>query len=320
MVIDKQSEAGAPLSKKRFWRFSLRTLLILLTLFCVWLGMLASSARRQKRAVEAIQQSGGQFCYDYQLTRRGPGLEIEFSYQVQPPGPRWLRRILGDHYFITPLALNIARKSSLTDDCFSHLDALPFVESASFVDVAFQDSDLAHLKHLTNLRALGFLGRTRLGRTTSSRFEFLRHLRKLEMLGLSGERFGDDDVKYLSNALNLKFLTLYNSDIGDAGVAQLQHLNNLEMIGLSGTSVTDRGIGYLSSLPKLRYLSANDLNITDSAFDSFIKMTALCDLELSNTRVSPEGIDRLRKAMPKCVVNGKDSEGNSRPESLFGGF
>jgi hypothetical protein len=287
------------------WRFSLKTLLILLALFCLWLGTLANSANRQRRAIEAIQLSGGKFNYDYQLTRNGPDLEREFSYQVAPPGPKWLRRIIGDHYFITPVTLNIHRQSSIKDDCLSHLAALPFIESASFVDVSFRDSDLAHLKHLTNLRALGLHGVALSGAKAPSSFEFLQHLRRLEMLGLDSPTFRDSDVTYLRGAVNLRFLTLYNSAVGDDGLAQLQHLKKLEMLGVSGTQVTDRGMTYLSSLPKLRYLSANDLNISDAAFESFTKMTALRNLELHNTKFSREGIEKLRKAMPKCRIKGK---------------
>jgi hypothetical protein len=180
------------------------------------------------------------------------------------------------------------------------------------------DSDLAHLKHLTKLRALGFHGITMSAVKSPNRFEFLQHLSQLEMFGVDSGHFGDTDVKYLAGAVNLKFLTLYDSAVGDTGLAQLQTLKNLEMIGVSGTMVTNRGIGYLRSLPKLRYLSANGLDVNDEAIDSFIKMSALRDLELSNTRVSREGIGRLRNAMPKCMVNGQGGEVISRPRSLFG--
>jgi hypothetical protein len=52
--MNGQQEAavrGQP--RRRFLRFSLKMLFVLVTLLCVWLGMLTNSANRQRRAVEA---------------------------------------------------------------------------------------------------------------------------------------------------------------------------------------------------------------------------------------------------------------------------
>ena len=316
MIIEKQNEAGQQKPRRRFWRFSLKTLLILLTLFCLWLGTLASSANRQKRAVEAIQLSGGEFNYDYQRIPSSSGQR--YSHRVEPPGPQWLRRVLGDHYFITPVALNIGRQAGIKDDCLDHLVALPHLKSAMFYQVPFRDRDVVHLKHLKNLTSLTFNEGTLSGIDGPTQFEFLKYLPHLESLSLNDAKFGDADAKFLKDTVNLKILFIYGSAIGDDGLAQLQHLKNLEMIGLGKTKVTDRGISYLSALPKLRYISANDLNITDEAFGSFAKMTALRDLELHNTQYSREGIEKLRKAMPKCEINGKGGDGTPSSESIFG--
>src|SRR5688572_1612308 len=121
MIIEKQNEAEQQKLRRRFWRFSLKTLLILLTLFCLWLGTLANSANRQRRAVQAIQRSGGEFNYDYQRIPSPSGQR--YSNRAEPPGPKWLRRILGDHYFITPVALRIGRQTGIKDDCLVHLVA-----------------------------------------------------------------------------------------------------------------------------------------------------------------------------------------------------
>jgi hypothetical protein len=310
MIVERQNDAEQRKQKRRWWRFSLKTLLILLTLFCLWLGTLSSSANRQRRAVEAIQLSGGEFNYDFQRMPDRTGSEYSFSHQVEPPGPKWLRRILGDHYFITPQGLYIHRQAGIKDDCFAHLDALTKLEIAMFYQAPFRDSDVAHLKHLKNLTHLTFNDGTLSGPNGPHHFDFLQYLPKLESLSLNEARFGDSDARFLKGAVNLKTLFLYNSAIGDEGLAQLQHLKKLDMIGLGGTKVTDRGMAYLGTLPNLRYISANDLNISDAAFESFTKMTALRGLELHNTQCSREGIEKLRKAMPKCRINGKGGEGS----------
>jgi hypothetical protein len=108
------------ISPKRFLRFSLRTLLILITVLAVWLGSKMSAARRQKEAVETMLNSGATLQYDYQMKRRVPTTgpfvpnghvgvklpEFTFDSNAPLPGPAWLRTKLGDDYFCTVVAVN----------------------------------------------------------------------------------------------------------------------------------------------------------------------------------------------------------------------
>ena len=52
--------------RSRF-RFSLRTLFILMTIACVWAALKFGSARRQECAVKAIEAAGGTVAYDWQF-------------------------------------------------------------------------------------------------------------------------------------------------------------------------------------------------------------------------------------------------------------
>jgi hypothetical protein len=291
-------------SKRRWWRFSLKTLLVLLTLFCVWLGTLANSANRQKRAVEAIQQSGGEFNYDYQRSPSRTGRGQSFSLRVEPPGPTWLRRILGDHYFITPVAMRMSE--TIIDDCLLHLAALPAIESASFGSVTFRNQDFDHLAMLTNLRSLAFHKCT--FREPQS-FDALAELRNLETFSLQDPNFGDDDVKHLSGAANLSQLFLYETAITDEGVAHFQKLHRLKMLSLSRTKVGDLAMIYLSKLPELEYLSVGDTQVSDAAIESFLKIPALKEIELHDTRMTSDGINRLRPLLPNCMINGQGGPG-----------
>jgi hypothetical protein len=75
-----------PQQRKRRWlQFSLRTLLVAVTLLAVWLGLWTDRARRQRVAVQRVRELGGDIRYDYENQKGG-----------QPPGPEWLRRLLGD--------------------------------------------------------------------------------------------------------------------------------------------------------------------------------------------------------------------------------
>jgi hypothetical protein len=305
IVIEKPNEAAQQASKRRWGRFSLKTLLILLTLFCIWFGTSTNSANRQRRAVEAIERSGGEFCYDYQKQPTSGGAGVAYSHLVERPGPRWLRWLLSDHYFITPVFLSIHQQSEIKDDCLAHLDALPNLESAMFSSVQFRDGDVEHLKSLKNLRQLTFNDGTLSGADGPRNFDFLTQLTKLESLSLVRSQFGDREAESLEGMPSLKTLFLYHSAIGDEGMVHLRHLNKLEMLGLGGTKVTDRGIAAISELPNLIYLSLSDTNISDAAIASFAKMNSLRELELYNTHMTKAGISELRKALPRCKINGK---------------
>ena len=60
--------------RRRWFQYSLRTLLVLVTVlcvFCVWLGLVSERARKQREAVAAIEAMGGVVYYDYQVDSSG---------------------------------------------------------------------------------------------------------------------------------------------------------------------------------------------------------------------------------------------------------
>ena len=81
---------------RRWFQFSLRSFLVLLTVFAVWLGVVVHRAREQREAVEAIEALGGTVAYDWQQESTSPFYSPVAS---QPLGPAWLRRIVGDDFF-----------------------------------------------------------------------------------------------------------------------------------------------------------------------------------------------------------------------------
>src|SRR5262245_22988051 len=97
------------IKRRRYLRFSVRTLLVIVTVVAVVLAVPVRRAMRQREAVLAIQKLGGSLIYDYEITR---GPETMMS--------AWLRRTLGDDYFHD-------------------------VYLADFPDRPIADSDLSHL-------------------------------------------------------------------------------------------------------------------------------------------------------------------------------
>lgn len=56
----------SPAPKRRWFRFSLRWLFLVLTLFGVWCGLGIHRANRQKAEFVAVESVDGYFYYDYE--------------------------------------------------------------------------------------------------------------------------------------------------------------------------------------------------------------------------------------------------------------
>src|ERR1700676_2985640 len=81
---------------RRWYQYSLRTLLIFVTLVgsgLGWLGMKMREARQQQAAVVAIESAGGRVQYDYQYDAKGV-----YDAYAAPPGAAWLHALLGDDF------------------------------------------------------------------------------------------------------------------------------------------------------------------------------------------------------------------------------
>lgn len=57
--------------------------------------------------------------------------------------------------------------------------------------------------------------------------------------------FDDNDMEYLEDLSNLKYLSLQNTKITDTGLESLEGLNNTKYIALNYTQVTDAGVSKL---------------------------------------------------------------------------
>jgi len=136
-----------PKPKRRWLQFSLRTMFVVVTVFCVFLGMVVKRARDQKLAVEAILEAGGTVYYQHQS---------DFDSPTVPPGPEWLRGLVGDEYFSTVTKV-ILLGPKFNDTTLLAVGKLTDVKSLGFYDATITDAGLLHLKRLTNLDTLVIL-------------------------------------------------------------------------------------------------------------------------------------------------------------------
>ena len=160
-----------PKRKRRWYQFSLRTLLIF-TLICAivsaWMAVRLKRAERQKSAVEAILKDGGVVWYDYEVNAEG-------NHVAHPehPGPAWLRELLGDDFFADAVYAEAKSDSSL-----EHIADLSQVQGLALMNSHVTDAGVKHLEGLTRLKwvNLNITGITDAGLENLSRIRSLRSL------------------------------------------------------------------------------------------------------------------------------------------------
>ena len=175
----------APTKSRRRWlRFSLRTLLVLIAIGCVWLGPKANRAQRQHRAVEAIRKLGGTVNYDY-----------ESDGSEQPPYPAWLRNLVPHDYLGTVITVNLA-KTRVTDDDLQILSGLPDLVALHLLDCKITDVGIRKISLLAKLRILV--------------------LRQTDCT--------DQGLVSLKTLINMRHLNLSRTQISDEGLVALHHV------------------------------------------------------------------------------------------------
>ena len=174
------SDAGL-VRRRRWFRFSLRTLLIVFTGFTIWFGLFFDGVRRQYQAAEAIQAAYGQISYDWQVRSRSvnPG---------DQPGPAWLRARLGPHWFdeIDEVRLNEIGNPGPANQ-FSvvgpRLVGLPRLNSLSLWGRERKHADYQLIGQLTQLKKLRLYQRSEFTREHAAALSQATALRELNFDG-----------------------------------------------------------------------------------------------------------------------------------------
>jgi hypothetical protein len=205
-------------------------------------------ARKQRQLISLIQSYGGENLHDLNFKN---GLErtirfpnMEFSPTL--PGPAWLRRRIGDEYFVS-VAEAFFDKSShrvLDDGMFREFANsvrsrnLPRPRGLVFSDLPITDAALEGLSTFPNLTSLHIINCRGISDSGLKQIESLTKLRRLDLRGSS---LTDQGLARISNLTELRELSLARTSVTDDGLSHLENLTNLEWLALSNTSVTMAG-------------------------------------------------------------------------------
>ena len=259
---------------ERRFRFSLRGMLVGVTVFAVWFGVVGIEVLRWAREGAAIMELAGH------------GVRVDYYETVGPSWPKMGTR-LGYNPFVTVDAVDIRRDQGLVA-LLNYADVFPDLEYANFWGGRITDAGLARVGGLND-------------------FSNLR-------VGLiSGCAITDSGLEELGDWQKLEQLNLHNcARITDAGLAHLQELPNLRVLWLlqengGKTPVTDSGMAHVARLAQLTDLYLIRVSIGDRGIAQLHGMPNLQRLSLRGTKVTEEGVQALCEAMPDCLVNWEEA-------------
>jgi len=274
--------------RRRWYQFSLRTLLIAMAVLSVLLGLWMLSiarAERQRRAVRAVDRLGG-----------------SARYANVPVGESWLitqlrKTSIPRDYFDPVVEISLGNTQCSDADLrqFSRLSKLQYLQ---LNNTEVTDAGLLHISGLTKLERLELAHTS----VTSSGLAHLQRLDALTRLGLARTQVSDEGLAYLRNLKQLECLYLFDTQVTDSGLVHLANLSKLHELWLPKTRITNAGVCTLQRLPNLRSLNLSETAVTDAGLVYFEKFPQLEWLGLSGTDISDVGIGRLRGSKLKRLL------------------
>lgn len=231
-------------------RFSLRALLLLITVLCLLLGYHVPRARQQRFAVAALLEAGAVVVYDWGGSK---GRQQAMTFQSAAPAPAWLRKLIGDEYFQEVFMVEWSIHSPVRTGAFADLAELPELKMLVITGAGNPPLDtlpsMINLEHLsikgcqitdTTLQQIGRqwslndLTLEITGPVTAQGMECLAEPQRLRTLDLSHSAIGDELLPAIGRLPALQSLTLDFTDITDAGVAHLHSIRALSKFSAVG--------------------------------------------------------------------------------------
>ena len=116
-----------------------------------------------------------------------------------------------------------------------------------------------------------------------------------QKLDLLSTQISDRELENLLTSLqDLRFLSLAETKVGDAGLVHLMSLSSLQELHLDYTEITDEGLKLLASLPSLKILDLKGTRISDAGLVEVGRLTGLKGLYLTRTGITDAGLRHLQ--------------------------
>lgn len=303
--MPRSPESSPAKPHRRWFQFSLRTLLIFVTLaagLAVAWRACVEPYRRQRQTMALIERLGG-------------------SYQATEPAG-WLRRLSGDR-FQKVVLVNLADCAE-PDAYINAVADLPALETLVVGRPAFSDQHLRRLHGLKTLRGLvldstnvtkegvsalsdalpqlevyqsqrwviatlrewgSVVADVNTAHADLQRLLGVEWIEEAVQVGLENSPAPSDVIAQISRLHQLSHLDLRHTKLAD-GVLDFARLTKLQQLELSGTLVGDAGLTHLDALGQLQYLDLAGTQVSDATLGRLPELKRLRHLDLGSTRVT----------------------------------
>jgi len=229
-----------------------------------WMAWQVNRVRNQRLVVAELSSVGGLVIYNYQWQQRS---------RQEPPGPKWLRALLGDDIFANVSEVDI-RHDHVDEQTLARVATLPAVLTVMIQSGQISDGGLAHLAKMNTLQQVD-----------------------LYSSGLS-----DASVAQLSKIKGLKYLTVESPQITDVGLESIAKLKKLEHLRIRADRVTGDGLAQIATLPNLTNLTLDSEHLSDAALMHLHPAPKLKVISFHHGKLTKGGLERLCEALPDCKV------------------
>ena len=302
-----QSGAGMTTStvtrpRRRFWRLSVRGLMVLVLVVGGVLGWQARRASVQRRAVAQLVAEGIGTSFDYEYDSEGT-----YLVNSRPRAPGWLRRAVGDEWFRELASVDVypgtLKAGKLSESAIRAAGSLDRLDKLRVYNVPLTDDEFSRMLSLSRprqilfqeteatpaaLRRIASLGSVndltvRFKRPVcgSSCLPALTEMTRLKRLWLTNlESFPPEEMVALRSLCRLEALLIKNSPGDESCLEHIRGLTALKSLVLQQTKVTDKGLKRLAPLRTLEELLVDGSEITDSGLSALAGWPMLTNLSL----------------------------------------
>jgi hypothetical protein len=291
MTMDDQpsTSAKSPKPRRRWFQFSLRTLLVgtvLLSCAFAFYKEIFYRVHQQRRLISKIEKIGGRVGYDDPYRRA-------VERKLDPPGSPFVRWLVGNDAYASVEHIDL-RQSGATDKDLDTLTEFPKLNAVS-IDNRFTQNGLISLAKNQNLSTIVIYDMY----FDEPGLKPLASLNKLKSLHLLGTSVDDRSLRNLGTLTNLEFMQLNGGngcDISSEGLARVSELPNLMKLHIFNFKKIDRdGIHALAKSPKLKELALYSSSISDNDLEYLGDLKELKQLSLVNNSITLASLDHLKK-------------------------
>ena len=308
---ERLDESVVKRPKRRWFQFSLRTLLLMMLVAMPTFSGLAWQLKRRSESKQAWQRIADEeeleisFSGVHQRNCWGPKKSLREQWLEEwlwvtfpvPTGaslsfseePQAAIQILATYPDLKEL--DFSHLENLTDEAIYSIPKLPSLTQLKIENCPLTGVSLGHLATACPKLETLILNEVPL---TPEGLQEIGTIHSLKSLTLDESGVTSDGLGYLNDLTQLQEISFYGAFINDLGLEHLSKHPHLENLSLQRTAITDAGMTHVSVLQELKSVNLEDTLITDQGLQQ-LQSQKLETLRLNYTSITDAGVSQLTR-------------------------